>query len=125
MKGVYGVLISIGAFSNHPSHHSCAYGIVVALPSFSPSYTAEMRLRNVVALTFVQPNLYPPIGNPSPSLPLSGEGVTNLPSLTREGSGVGFRRQMSGDRRQKKTDRWFNDLSPAATPPVTDLIPVS
>ncbi|MDR1276521.1 MAG: hypothetical protein LBL72_09115, partial [Candidatus Accumulibacter sp.] len=24
---------------------------------------------------------------------------------------------------QKKTDRCFNDLSPAATPPLTDLIP--
>jgi hypothetical protein len=28
MKGVYGVSISISTFSNHPSHHSSAYGIV-------------------------------------------------------------------------------------------------
>jgi hypothetical protein len=31
---------------------------------------------------------------------------------------------MSGIRDQMKTDRYFNDLSPAAKPPLTDLIPV-
>jgi hypothetical protein len=50
----------------------------------------------------------------------SGEMVLILPALVNHD-----RKQETGDRRQKKTDRCFNDLSPAAKPPLIDLIPVS
>jgi hypothetical protein len=52
-----------------------------------------------------------------------------IASLTPTYTAVGARRavpirgQMSGIRDQMETDRYFNDLPPAATPPLTDLIP--